>query len=192
VALEASQAPPSSGRCFFLAAFFIATLQGEERSRWQNAYAERLIGSIRRECLDHLVVFGERHLRHVLLSYMDYYNGTRTHLSLNKDAPISRAAEAAGRIVDHRPGGAVGDGWGSTTARRGSGLGRLPMPIYSKSVTEPANSNALKVAEFSMCGSRRSLARTANVAGPDLSVTGAFNVKSQALAFPDVVWIDAC
>ena len=66
---------------------------------WQNAYAERLIGSIRRECLDHIVVFGERHLRHVLLSYMDYYNGARTHLSLNKDAPISRAAEAAGRIL---------------------------------------------------------------------------------------------
>jgi hypothetical protein len=44
-----------------------------------------LIGSIRRECLDHIVVFGERHLRHVLLSYIDCYNGTRTHLSLNKD-----------------------------------------------------------------------------------------------------------
>src|ERR1700737_3940371 len=58
-----------------------------------------LIGSVRRECLDHIVVFGERHLRHVLLSYMDCYNGTRTHLSLNKDAPISRAAEAAGRIL---------------------------------------------------------------------------------------------
>jgi hypothetical protein len=47
-------------------------------------------GSIRRECLDHIVVFGERHLRHVLLAYMNYYNGTRTHLSLNKDAPMSR------------------------------------------------------------------------------------------------------
>src|SRR6266852_983016 len=70
-----------------------------QRSPWQNAYAERLIGSIRRECLDHIVVFGERHLRHVLLSYMGYYNGTRTHLSLNKDAPISRAAENAGRII---------------------------------------------------------------------------------------------
>jgi hypothetical protein len=58
-----------------------------------------LIGSIRRECIDHIVVFGERHLRHVLLSSMDYYNGTRTHLSLNKDAPISRAEEAAGRIL---------------------------------------------------------------------------------------------
>ena len=69
------------------------------RSPWQNAYAERLIGSIRRECIDHVVVFGERHLRHVLLSYMSYYNGTRTHLSLNKDAPMSRAAETAGRIL---------------------------------------------------------------------------------------------
>ena len=45
-------------------------------------------GSIRRECIDHVVVFGERHLRHVLLSYKDYYNATRTHLSLNKDAPL--------------------------------------------------------------------------------------------------------
>jgi transposase InsO family protein len=69
------------------------------RSPWQNAHAERLIGSIRRECVDHIVIFGERHLRHMLLSYMSYYNGTRTHLSLNKDAPISRAAEAAGRII---------------------------------------------------------------------------------------------
>src|ERR1700759_529384 len=51
------------------------------RSPWQNAYAERLIGSIRRECIDHVVVFGERHLRHVLPSYMDYYNGRRTHRS---------------------------------------------------------------------------------------------------------------
>jgi hypothetical protein len=46
------------------------------RAPWQNAYAERLIGSIRRECVDQIVVFGERHLRHVLLSYMSYYNGT--------------------------------------------------------------------------------------------------------------------
>src|SRR5450756_1120434 len=60
------------------------------RSLWQNAYAERLIGSIRRECLDHVVVFGERHLRHVLLSYMKYHNEVRTHLSLDKDAPTSR------------------------------------------------------------------------------------------------------
>ena len=69
------------------------------RSPWQNGYAERLIGSIRRECLDHVVVFGERHLRHLLLSYMRYYNEARTHLSLEKDAPVSRAVERAGRIL---------------------------------------------------------------------------------------------
>src|ERR1700730_18468293 len=68
-------------------------------SPWQNGFVERLIGSIRRECVDHIIVFGEAHLRRVLKSYANYYNGTRTHLSLNKDAPISRAAEAAGRIL---------------------------------------------------------------------------------------------
>jgi transposase InsO family protein len=69
------------------------------RSPWQNAYAERLIGSIRRECVDHVVVLGERHFRHVLLSYLNYYNETRTHLSLGKDAPIPRAVQAVGRIL---------------------------------------------------------------------------------------------
>ena len=69
------------------------------RSPWQNGFAERLIGSIRRECLDHVVVYSERHLRHVLLSYMNYYNETRTHLSLAKDAPLSCAVKRAGRIL---------------------------------------------------------------------------------------------
>ena len=66
---------------------------------WQNGFAERLIGSIRRECLDHVIVLGEAHLRRILKNYAAYYNGTRTHLSLNKDAPIARAAENAGRII---------------------------------------------------------------------------------------------
>ena len=69
------------------------------RSPWQNAYAERLIGSIRRECTDHIVVLGEQHLRHILLSYLNYYNTLRTHLSLGKDAPVPRAVQALGRIV---------------------------------------------------------------------------------------------
>jgi len=69
------------------------------RSPWQNGFAERLIGSIRRECLDHVVVFGERHLRHILLSYMKYYNEVRTHLSLEKDTPVSRAVERTGHIL---------------------------------------------------------------------------------------------
>ena len=67
-------------------------------SPWQNGYAERLIGSIRRECLDHVVVFGELHLRHVLSSYITYYNTVRTHLSLEKDAPVRRAVHVVGRI----------------------------------------------------------------------------------------------
>ena len=69
------------------------------RSPWQNGYAERLIGSIRRECLDHVAVFGEWHLRHVLLSYLNYYNEARTHLSLEKDSPVSRNVERAGHIL---------------------------------------------------------------------------------------------
>jgi transposase InsO family protein len=69
------------------------------RSPWQNGYAERLIGSIRRECVDHVVVFGQQHLCHVLQSYLTYYNERRTHLSLDKDAPIPRAVETVGRIL---------------------------------------------------------------------------------------------
>ena len=64
------------------------------RSPWQNGDTERLIGSIRWEYLDHIVVFGERHLRHIILSYMPYYSDARTHLSLNKDAPVSRVIQA--------------------------------------------------------------------------------------------------
>jgi transposase InsO family protein len=69
------------------------------RSPWQNGYAERLIGSIRRDCLDHVLVFGERHLRHVLASYQHYYNEARTHLSFGKDAPTSRKVQAVGRVL---------------------------------------------------------------------------------------------
>ena len=64
---------------------------------WQNGYAERLIGSIRRECLDHILVTSEQHLRHILACYMDYY-AVRAHLSLEKDAPNGRAIQRQGRI----------------------------------------------------------------------------------------------
>src|ERR1700736_4363243 len=67
-------------------------------SPWQNGFAERLIGSIRRECLDHVIVRGEAHLRRVLKSYADYYNLFRTHRSLNKDAPVSRSVQRTGVI----------------------------------------------------------------------------------------------
>ena len=69
------------------------------RSPWQNGCAERLIGSIRQECLDHVVIFGERHLRHLLNSYQQYYNEVRTHLSLQKDAPLSREVRRFGRVL---------------------------------------------------------------------------------------------
>lgn len=69
------------------------------RSPWQNPYAERLIGTIRRECLDHVVVMGAAHLRRILQSYAAYYNQARTHRSLNKDCPIHRPIQAIGTIV---------------------------------------------------------------------------------------------
>ena len=69
------------------------------RSPWQNGHVERLIGSIRRESLDHLVVFGEAHLRDVLKAYASYYNKVRPHLSLDKDAPDFRGPQKIGRIA---------------------------------------------------------------------------------------------
>jgi putative transposase len=69
------------------------------QSPWQNALVERLIGSIRRECLDHVVVLHQRHLRRLLTSYFAYYHRSRTHLSLAKDAPESRAIQHGGEIV---------------------------------------------------------------------------------------------
>ena len=71
------------------------------RSPWQNAYAERLIGSIRRECLEHVIIGNERGLRRILTAYVEYYLRSRTHLSLNTDAPLSRpvAAPPEGDIV---------------------------------------------------------------------------------------------
>jgi transposase InsO family protein len=67
-------------------------------SPWQNGFVERLIGSIRRECLDHIIIRGEAQLRRVLKSYADYYNRFRTHRSLNKDAPVSRSVQRTGVI----------------------------------------------------------------------------------------------
>ena len=67
-------------------------------SPWQNGVAERLIGSIRRECLDHIIVLGEAHLRRLLRSYANYHNGIRTHRSLDKDTPVSRPVQRTGVI----------------------------------------------------------------------------------------------
>src|SRR3982075_182167 len=70
-------------------------------SPWENGFAERLIGSIRRECVDHIVVLGETHLRRVLKSYSRYYNKVRTHRSLDNDAPLTRPVQRSGHIVSH-------------------------------------------------------------------------------------------
>ena len=70
-------------------------------SPWQNGFAERLIGSIRRECLDHVIVVGEAHLRRILQTYAGYYNEIRTHRSLDKDAPVSRSVQRTGSIKSH-------------------------------------------------------------------------------------------
>ena len=70
-------------------------------SPWQNGYVERLIGSIRRECVDHFIILDEAHLRRILRAYAGYYNEIRTHRSLNKDAPISRPVHRAGSINSH-------------------------------------------------------------------------------------------
>ncbi|MGE5410421.1 MAG: integrase core domain-containing protein [Clostridiales bacterium] len=68
------------------------------RSPWQNGYVERVIGSIKRECLDHVIIINEDHLRSVLSDYVSYYNKSRTHLGFNKDSPDGRPVETAGKI----------------------------------------------------------------------------------------------
>jgi putative transposase len=76
---------------------------------WQNPYVERVIGSIRRECLNHVVIFNETHLQRTLAGYFAYYHHARTHLSLAKDAPISRPVQAVteGQVVAFREVGAL-------------------------------------------------------------------------------------
>jgi hypothetical protein len=80
---------------------FESPLWGATRSPWQNGYVERLIGSVRRECTNHLIVFNAEHLRRILLKYARYYNEVRTHVSLGKDAPTrapSSDMETSSRI----------------------------------------------------------------------------------------------
>ena len=69
---------------------------------WQNAYAERFIGSLRRECLDHIIILNESSLKRILKTYFQYYEHSRTHLSLEKDAPVSRAVQLPelGRVIE--------------------------------------------------------------------------------------------
>jgi hypothetical protein len=82
-----------------LAAMGIRNHPTASRSPCQNGHAERLIGSIRRECLDHIDIFGEAHLRQILAAYAGYYNGVRTHLSLDKDTPGHRPVQRLGQLA---------------------------------------------------------------------------------------------
>jgi transposase InsO family protein len=82
-----------------IATLGITEVVSSPRSPWQNPYVERLIGSLRRECLNHVIVFNETHLRRIIRAYLAYYHRSRTHLSLAKDAPDGRACSSDGRIV---------------------------------------------------------------------------------------------
>ena len=82
-----------------IASLGITELVSSPRRPWQNPYVERVIGSMRRECLDHVIVFNERHLRRILRAHVAYYHRSRTHLGLSKDAPDGRACARAGHIV---------------------------------------------------------------------------------------------
>ena len=95
---DSSYGPAFSTR---IKAMGITEIVTAAHSPWQNAYVERVIGSIRRECLDQVIVFNERHLRRVLSSYVDYYHRSRTHLSLRKDCPNPRPIEppTRGRVI---------------------------------------------------------------------------------------------
>ena len=91
-----SMAGPSSSAS---ARWAFVIIQPHRRSPWQNPHAERLIGSIRRKYVDHLIVFGEAHLRRLLRVYAVYYNSSRTHRALNQDAPIHRTVQTIGTIT---------------------------------------------------------------------------------------------
>ena len=76
-------------------------------SPWQNCFAERLIGTIRRECVNHVIAWDEQHLHQVLKSYANYYDTSRTHRSLDKDAPVSHPVQRIGRIASHAMAGGL-------------------------------------------------------------------------------------
>jgi putative transposase len=78
--------------------FGIAEIVTAYRSPWQNDYVERVIGSIKRECLDHVIVLNESNLRSILIDYISYYNKYRTHLGINKDSLEGSTDQAEGRI----------------------------------------------------------------------------------------------
>ena len=119
------------------------------RSPWQNAYAERLIGSIRRECVDHIVVFGERHLRHVLLSYMDYYNATRRDYCLPPDPGRSPSSICPDLICDKDT--------RSTSRSSAAGIPATSAPTVTESTR--TNGSSVMVLQHDNPNSRKMLKR---------------------------------
>jgi hypothetical protein len=91
------------GGCFAVSERLVGVFTEAPRycAGWQNGYVERLTGSIRRECTNHLIAFNAEHLRRILAKYATYYNEGRTHVSLGKDAPETRPIERIGDIVAH-------------------------------------------------------------------------------------------
>ena len=85
--------------CEQVAVMNIEEVLSAPRAPWQRAYVERVIGSIRRECLDHVIILDEEGLRRVLSSYLRYYHKSRLHLSLDKDSPDPRPVQSAGKII---------------------------------------------------------------------------------------------
>jgi hypothetical protein len=91
--------------CFVLSVLASPFKPGQAYSAglpWQNGFAERLIGSIRRECVDHFIVLGETHVRRILRACAHYYNEIRTHRSWENDAPVSRPVQRTGTITSRR------------------------------------------------------------------------------------------
>ena len=117
----------------------ITEVLGAPRSPWQRAYVERIIGSIRRDCLDHVIVFDESSLRRILVRYLDYYHESRTHLSLDKDAPVPRPG-AASRTNRRHPTGRRTSPPIRTTSRLIGG----PIPQHLVSPLEAATLGSLK------------------------------------------------
>ena len=87
------------------------------RSPWMNGHVERLIGSIRRKCLDHRIILGVEDLRRTLRAYEDYYNNDRSHLALGKDSPKPRPVEAGGTIMSRPVFGGLHPRYGRTAAK---------------------------------------------------------------------------
>jgi transposase InsO family protein len=117
-----------------IASLGITEVVSSPLSPWQNPYLERVIGSIRRECLDHVIILNQRHLRRMLRAYLSYYHRSRTHLALGKDAPESRPASA-----------------GAGTNRGDAGSGRLASPL------RPSGSVGHRVVAARDTGTRRQL-----------------------------------